>query len=172
MHRYITPSALEVPPHEELDDMSRADLVFYDVEHSGPSYEGRVFINNPDASEETALDLEEGYAGSFTVFGHAGCYGDDESHCHPRAGYRDEFDHRLPPPLVPFTKTVIVTEGLQRAGSSEITVTVVPIVPEVEGGTEPKDVMKFGSLRLLIYEDPGQDSTTGAERSPRTRSAR
>jgi hypothetical protein len=68
---------VEVP---EVEDMSRADLIFYGVDHSGPSYEARVFIDNPSAGPETPVEPEHGYAGSFTVFGHAGCFG-DEGHC-------------------------------------------------------------------------------------------
>ena len=45
---------LELPELEDVDDLSRADLVFYGVDHSGPSYEARVFINNPAAAATRA----------------------------------------------------------------------------------------------------------------------
>src|ERR1051325_3295550 len=62
------------------NDFYRADLIFHGLDHSGPSYEGRVFINNTRANSETPEDPKEGYAGSFFVFGHGGCLG-NENHC-------------------------------------------------------------------------------------------
>jgi hypothetical protein len=153
MERYVSPQPLEVPGHEELDDLSRADLVFYGVDHSGPSYEARVFIDQPDATAETPVEAEHGYAGSFTVFGHAGCYG-DPGHCDPDQGFHDAFDRRPPHPLTPYTKTVLVTEALKRAAKAEISISVIPIMPEVEGG-EDGDVLRFDHVRLLTYVDDG-----------------
>ena len=60
---------LELPRDREA--ITRADLVFYDVDHSGPSYRARVFLDNPSANPDTPLEPESGYVGSFTVFGHA-----------------------------------------------------------------------------------------------------
>jgi len=37
------------------------------VDHSGPSYEGRVSLNNPNANEITKLDLYNGYVGSYNI---------------------------------------------------------------------------------------------------------
>ena len=51
----------------DREDITRADLVFYGVDHSGPSYEARIFLDNPRASADTRRDIEKGYAGSFTV---------------------------------------------------------------------------------------------------------
>ena len=34
---------------------------------SGPSYEGRVSLNNPNANEITKLDLYNGYVGSYNI---------------------------------------------------------------------------------------------------------
>jgi hypothetical protein len=134
--------------------LSRADLVFYGVDHSGPSYEALVYV---DASNEQALgtrEISSGYAGSFTVFGHGGCYG-DEGHCLPTDRFQDEFDRRPTHPLTPFTKTVIATDAIRgalRAGKLAISVTVVPIVPD---GRAPDTACKqqlFEYVRLLSYE--------------------
>ena len=75
---------------EQLDpEFSRADIEFEGVDHSGASYEGRVFLNNPRADATTPLTSEKGYAGTFHIFGHGGCFGDDEGHCtvRPRRAY-------------------------------------------------------------------------------------
>src|SRR3954470_3597555 len=53
-----------------LEGAKRAELVFTGVEQAGPSFEGRVFLNNPGADESTARDPSSGYAGSFHVYGY------------------------------------------------------------------------------------------------------
>ena len=55
---------------------SRADLIFYGVDHSGGSYEGRVFLNAPQRLARDADIDHPSYVGSFHVFGHIGCAGD------------------------------------------------------------------------------------------------
>jgi hypothetical protein len=161
MDRYVSAQPLEVPAAVNLDEMSRADLVFYGVEHGGPSYEALIFIDNPEADADTPLDAGHGYAGSYTVFGHAGCFG-EEGHCEPADRFTDEFDHRGPHPLTPWTRTVIVTDALKAAvrskdldeGNAAVTVTVVPVVTEVEHPVEHMpDAFHFSELRLLTYEE-------------------
>jgi hypothetical protein len=48
----------------------RAQLVFAGVDQAGPSFEGRVFLNNPEADASTPQTPESGYAGAFHVFGY------------------------------------------------------------------------------------------------------
>src|ERR1700744_5231044 len=81
---------------------ARADVEFHGVDHSGPSYEGRVFLNTPDADATTEL-AAPGYAGSFYIFGHGGCLG-DVGHCDVVA--RRRFDPRPAHPLTPIDKVV------------------------------------------------------------------
>lgn len=144
----FTSKPLELPA--EMEGVSRADLVFYGVDHSGPSYEARVFIENPDASPNTPLEPEEGYVGSYTVFGHAGCFG-DEGHCHPEQRFSDEFDRRPPHPLAPFTRQLTVTDALKQVKRKKVRVTVVPVVREVKG-VAPPDIEPAERVRLLAYE--------------------
>lgn len=145
----FTSKPLELPRDKEA--ITRADLVFYHVDHSGPSYRAHVFLDNPGADAETPLEPEEGYAGSFTVFGHAGCFG-EEGHCHPIWPTTDEFDRRPEHPLVPFIREVEITEALKRFTKAKAKVTVVPVVTEVEGIPAP-DVAPAGAVRLAVYED-------------------
>jgi tyrosinase len=133
----------------EGDGPSRADLVFYDVDHSGVSYEARIFINAPDADASTPRD-DPHYAGSYCIFGHGGCFG-DIGHCDVPTGPRDPFDLRPSHQLIPAAKTVIVTEAFKRLVAPEdetMTVTVVAFVP----GAEQHDVLQFDTIRLLTYE--------------------
>lgn len=150
MKRYDSPEPITVPELEEGADFSRADLVFTGVEHSGPSYEARVFLNNPDADLETPRDLEHGYAGYFAVFGHGTCYG-EEGHCEPEREYRDEFDYRLPHPLQPLTKVVLITEALNRVGGTAISITVVA-AEHADEEAAPTGALSFDEVRLLVFE--------------------
>ncbi len=136
-------------PEGSADGVTRADLVFYGVDHSGVSYVARVFINAPGAGADTPDD-DPHYAGSFCIFGHGGCFG-DVGHCDVPTGPADPFDLRPPHQLVPASKTVVVTDAFERLVRPEdatITVTVVAVVP----GSDERDVLSFDTVRLLTYE--------------------
>ncbi len=141
--------SIDNPARAGQPDFQRADLVFYGVDHSGPSYEARVYLNNPDADLRTPRDAASHYAGSFTVFGHAGCAG-DAGHCEVPTGPRDPFDRRPPHPLTPQTKTVIVTDALRLLDDEQLQVTVVPVRPGREGA-EVVDTLAFDRFSLLTY---------------------
>lgn len=137
------------PAAEGEPEFTRADLVFYGVDHSGPSFEARIFLNTPDAGLSTPRDLELGYAGSFTIFGHAGCAG-DAGHCDVPTGPADPFDARPPHPLTRQTKTVIITEALRRVADPDLTITIVPVRPGALDA-ELADSLEFDEFRLLTY---------------------
>ncbi|MGO8884147.1 MAG: hypothetical protein ACLPUO_02465 [Streptosporangiaceae bacterium] len=132
-------------------DFSRADIEFHELDHSGASFEGRVFLNNADADENTDTTAASGYAGSFHVFGHGGCFG-DEGHCDvlPRRTY----DPRAAHPLTPAVKVVIATEAVNAAlgaDSETITVTVVPVVTSLTEKCGADNVLSFESVRIVTY---------------------
>lgn len=141
--------SIDNPARTGQPDFQRADLVFYGVDHSGPSYEARVYLNNPKAGVGTPRDAKSHYAGSFTVFGHRGCAG-NAGHCEVPPGPRDAFDRRAPHPLTPQTKTVIVTDALRLLHDDKLKVTVVPVRPGREGA-EVVDTLKFDRFSLLTY---------------------
>jgi hypothetical protein len=150
MDRFIARD-LRLPPSAAARRFTRADLVFYGVEHRGPSFEALVFLNALEASVDTPLDVEEGFAGSFVIFGHRGCFG-SEGHCEVPAGPRDPFDRRPPHGLTPQTKMVEITEALKhpRCSGETLTVTVLPVVPGRRRARQA-DVLSFTGLRLLAY---------------------
>ena len=150
MARYSTSKPLDLPPRDASAEGRRADLVFYGVDHRGPSYIGRVFLGNEKADENTPLDATNGYAGHFTIFGHNGCAG-DPGHCDVPDEPPDPFDYGLPHPLTPLTVTVEVSDALKQVKGRKVTVTVVPIDPSPDG---PKisDALHFDSVRLVTYE--------------------
>lgn len=131
-----------------------AEILVYGVDHSGASYEVRVFFDAPDADVDTPLTPEDGYAGCFTVFGHGGCYG-DRSHCDPEDRVSDDYDIRLPHPILPQTKRVGVTDALRRVAGSRVHVTLVAVEPADEHSAKPSDALTATALRLLTYAPAG-----------------
>ena len=153
--RYVS-DPITTPVPEQATKLARADLIFYGVDHSGPSYEARVFIDNADATAETS-DEDPTYVGSFRIFGHGGCFG-EEGHCDVPRGSQDAFDLRLPHQLLPHTKTVRITsflqERLQRRDNEPMIVTVIPVAhgwpSSQEGATD--NLLKFERLALVTYD--------------------
>lgn len=147
--RQMRVKRLDLPAARQ--DVVRADLVFYGVDHSGPTYQARVFLNNPKATEETPLTAEEGYAGAFTVFGHGGCFG-AEGHCAPKDRYTDEFDRRPPHPLTPQTVWITITDALARVAADQVEVNVVPVVSEGMAALSGiSEVAGFERVKIVTY---------------------
>jgi len=130
----------------------RADLIFEGVDHAGASYEARVFLNNERASAETEKTAENGYAGSFHIFGHGGCYGDDITHCDV-GGPRRLYDPRPGHPLTPARKILIATAAVKaaRQKGDTMTVTVVPVVYDASPKEDYSKVLKFDSISVSSY---------------------
>jgi tyrosinase len=131
-------------------EFSRADIEFHGLDHAGASYEGRVFVNMPDADAQTARDVPQ-FAGCFHIFGHGGCLG-DPGHCdvHPRRPFDPRPEHQL----TPASKTVIATEALRGAiaAGEEISVTVVPVIMSTTPHIgRPEDVVDLDHVRIVTY---------------------
>jgi hypothetical protein len=146
---------LELPAGPDVPELSRADLTFYDLDHSGPSYEVRVFFNRPDAGPDTPLTPDAGFAGKFSVLGHGGCFG-DEGHCEVR-GPVSVFDRRPPHQLVPLTRVLTVTEAVRdlvHRGLGSVTVTAVPIVrpSPLASADQAADVLTTDRVALHTFE--------------------
>lgn len=143
---------IPLPPAISTGEFSAVQLIFYEVDHSGPSFEAPVFLGGGDVDATTPLDPEAGFAGSFVIFGHGGCVG-DEGHCHVPDEPKDPFDSRPLHALTPQTKTVDITAALRRLGgdSGELRVSVLALVP---GEEEPelRDVLFFSAMRLLAFD--------------------
>jgi hypothetical protein len=142
--RFVS-APLELPRASE--PFVRADLIFTGLDHSGESFEGRVFLDAASADHATGRD-DDAYAGSFYIFGHGGCYG-DVGHCDIRRD-RDPFDLRPPHQLEPATRLVTVTDAIRalvHTGAETVTVTVVAHTP----GDASNDVLAFETVRLALY---------------------
>ena len=139
-----------------IEDVSRVDIEFEQVDHSGASFEGRVFINNPEADENTEPSPENGYANSFFIFGHGGCFG-NEGHCEVGTEPRpyDTHDPRRSHPLLPVKMSVEATEAVRQTVSEggNITVTVVPVITGFTEQCDLNDVLKYDLRpRIVAYE--------------------
>jgi tyrosinase len=131
---------------------TRADLEIDGIFHGEASYEGRVFLNNPQADQKTPQDLANGYAGSFHIFAHGGCLG-DPGHCKVNDHNRDAFDFRYPHPLTLARKVVIVTAALREVArvTKTVTVTVVPIVTAANELCDTENVFRCDDMRFVTY---------------------
>jgi hypothetical protein len=146
--------AVNVSKDDLPAEISRADLVLVDTEHGGHTFETRVFLNNPAANADTPLTPDSGYAGTFHVFGHGGCFG-DAGHCEVNDRGKSPTDLRGLHPLTPMRKEITVTDALKRAlQSGDLKkVTLVPLAIGRPVGSDPanEDVLRYGSLKLLTY---------------------
>lgn len=129
-------------PRDAAAPFFHADLEFEDVAHDGASFVVRLYLNEPDVSD----DAPPGPAGHFTVFGHGDCWG-DAGHCDVPALVRP-FDR--PHPLTPINVSVDVTDALGALPEAEeVTVTALVQSLDAASGAEP---LRFKRLTLLTYE--------------------
>jgi tyrosinase len=131
----------------------RADIEFHEVDHRGASYEGRVYVNNPDANADTGYD-DPSYAGSYHVFGHGGCL-EESGHCDVEE--RRLYDPRPAHPLTKAKKVVRATDAVKKAigENGQATVTVVPIVEPLPYEDVKEDLIEkpvdIGYVRIVAY---------------------
>jgi hypothetical protein len=141
----FTTAPIELPPANL--PFARADLIFYGLDHSGASYEARVFMDQRGVGGE-ADSGHRAYVGSFFILGHGGCFG-DVGHCDvPRA--RDPFDRRPAHQLEPALRVLTITEplrGLLERGTEAAKVTVTAHTE----GRAGNDVLAFETVRLATY---------------------
>jgi tyrosinase len=131
------------------------DVEFGGLSRDTPSYEGRLFVNRPRANDETTPTEANGYIGSFYVFGHAGCIG-EEGHCEDRPPL-NRFDDRLPSKFARFRRKVDVTEPLKRllTSKTEFMLTVVPVVRKQPRFVRQDDrrPLDFSRVSMVVYSN-------------------
>lgn len=167
-HAHASGGPLVVPVHHALtgpaEEFTRADVVVTGVDHSGCSYEVRLFLNNPGADGSTPRDATTGYAGRFHVFGHGGCFG-DVGHCDVPPPSHDPTDLRPPHPLTPLSTYVTVTAALRRlldAGEGLETLTMVPLsLPPRRSASQPApELFHYETVDVRTYCTPADDPVT------------
>lgn len=149
--KYVTENPIQLNERLSETTFARADIRFHEVDHSGATFEGRIFLNNPGADETTPKTPEAGYAGSFHILGHGGCFG-DPGHCDvPEV--RRPFDRRRPHPLTPAEKTVTITDALKRAlrDGPNVHVTIVPVIMAANEKSDTEQPLKFKNFEIVTY---------------------
>lgn len=141
----FTTDPIELPPRDR--PFKRADLIFYGIDHSGPSFTARVFMDQRGVGKSVD-PTHRAYAGTFFIFGHGGCFG-DVGHCdiHPE---RDPFDLRPAHQLEPATRIVTVTDTVAALLEREVEAAKVTVLAHTEGNASNK-VLAFERVRLATY---------------------
>jgi hypothetical protein len=125
-------------------DLPRADIVVCGLEHGGPSFEVRTFLNNPTADARTDPTTDNGYAGSIYVYG----YGQ------PLERARGGIAESDAQPRMPKTRSIIATEAVRAAAAAgpQVSVTLVPVASDIP---EPDvDLDRVGVSVVLVDEPP------------------
>jgi hypothetical protein len=140
---------------EDLDsNYYRADLLFKGVDKRVPSYIGRVYLNNPGANYDTSENLEDGYVGYYTVFGHATCLG-DEGHCEelPETRFGE-----IATPTKKGDYYITITDKLKHLArdTEDFSVTVIADLckPPQLGDEQPdlENVIKIDKVAIELYD--------------------
>jgi hypothetical protein len=141
--------------NEDENEFYQGIIEFYGLDCTGPSYEGRVYVNNPNADENTPMDEKSGYVGSYCIFGNDGCWG-DKGHC--EAKLQRKYDSRVHSHITPQYKFVDATKVLKKCAKSKskFTVTVVPQIGRDQNMSDTKDVVKCQRIRATCYENPAE----------------
>jgi len=141
----FTTEPIELPPLDH--SFERCDLIFYGLDHSGASFEARVFMDARGVSRD-AGDDHRAYVGSFFILGHGGCFG-DVGHCDIPAE-RDPFDLRPAHQLEPAIRILTVTDAVRALLEHDVKAAKVTVVAQTEGRAV-NDVLAFERVRLATY---------------------
>lgn len=123
---------------EESSSLKRADIVVAGLEQAGPSFELRLFVNNPGANAETVPTEDAGYAGSIYVYG----YGQSPDSLASRSGAR---------PRIPMTRYVMATEAV-RAAAADGPTAAVTLVPVSFAARDPEVDLGDVHVSVLVHE--------------------
>jgi hypothetical protein len=124
------------------DAFQRAEIVVEGLDQSGPSFEARVFLNNPGADQRTEATPDNGYVGSIHVYGYGLWPGDVGADTPPEPdGVR-----------APMTRSVPATDAIRAAAARDEPVTVT-VVPVSYGGDDAGLRFDPGSMRASVALD-------------------
>jgi hypothetical protein len=127
---------------EDARAIQRGEIVVDGLDQAGPSFELRIFLNNPDADARTEPTEEHGYAGSIYVYGYGygGSFGD------PNA--QGAAHTRLTP-----TRSVIATDAVRRAAADGPTVSVTLVALPYDGAGSDVD-LDCAEVAVLVDDQP------------------
>jgi hypothetical protein len=124
-------------------DLQRADIAVEGLDQAGPSFDLRIFLNNPEADAATDPMQAAGYAGSIYVYGY-GSPPEDMLAEARRSGARSS---------LPMTRTVVATDAVRRAQAAGATATVT-LVPVPFDSPGPEIDLDSVDVSVLIDAQP------------------
>jgi hypothetical protein len=134
----------------------RADILFDGLDQAGPSFEARVFLNNPLANKETDTTPENGYVGSLHVYG---LWPEGSKETAVQEGGSRQ-------PRAPMTRYITATEPIRVALAEGDTVWVTVVA--VPYGESQADLdLNLGSIQVAIVVDhpsPGSNEPPRGQR--------
>jgi tyrosinase len=141
----FTTDPIELPPADHR--FERCDLLFYGLDHSGASFEARVFMD-PRGVSRDADSSHRAYVGCFYILGHGGCFG-DVGHCDVPSD-RQPFDLRPAHQLEPALRILTVTDAVRSLLERDEDAAKVTVVAHA-AGRAASDVLAFERVRLATY---------------------
>jgi len=140
-------TSVPLPAPEVIAGGQRAAIEFSGLDQSGPTYEGRVFLNNPQAGPDTPMTPEEGYAGTLHIYS----YGMNKDA--PAEGSEGTA-------LLPMRRQLIATDAIKRAveSGSFASVTLVPVHPGLGASPFAAQGNPVTVENVRILADGGTDS--------------
>ena len=143
-----TSDPLELPI--DFKGASRIDLEFENVRRDAGSFTAFVFVNPEGKLPADAGRDHESFAGSFSVFAPAQCWG-GEGHCDWERGPVSAFDRRPPHHLTPINVTVGVTERVAELDNpSELVIEIH--AARVPATNEQLPPLRFERVTALAYQ--------------------
>ena len=148
MQRWTTAEPLRLPI--PFADVRRLDLEFIDVRRDNGSFTAFVYVNAGDVAPEEAGRDHERFAGSFSIFAPATCWGVDD-HCDWSKGPVSPFDRRPPHHLTPINVSMEITDVIRRLGDPDALTVTVHAARRDDPAAE-EGVLRFARLTALAYQ--------------------
>jgi tyrosinase len=143
--------ALKVDLGELAPGFEHARMRLHNARRTEGSYEVRVYFNQPDATEKTPTEGNEHYGGTFYLFGHGSCIG-DEGHCElvPRRADDQRPLHHYTPTNLTFDVTDAV-KALAKSAKKRKDVNVSFVVLDPAGNPAAPSEFAFEGVSLETH---------------------
>ncbi len=148
MQRWSPDAPLALPI--DFETVKRIDLEFESVRRDAGTFTAFVFINPEGNLDDDAGRDHPSFAGAFTIFAPARCWG-SEGHCDWERGPVSAFDRRPPHHLTPINVSLEVTDSVERLGNpGELHVKVH--AARLAEPQAAEGVLRFDRLTALAYQ--------------------
>ena len=148
MQTWTSDPPLELPI--DFKSASRIDLEFENVRRDAGSFTAFVFLNPDKKLAAKAGRDEESFAGSFSVFAPAECWG-TEGHCDWERDAVSPFDQRPPHHLTPINVTVEITDRVRELDNPSDLVVEIHAARPPYVSVEPP-ALRFDRVTALAYQ--------------------